>query len=111
VPFTGLPETAAGIPERRHAGPKNLIGIACSGVLGMEVSGCVDDKTDPANRVILDFRNRSLARQVAESTAVKIYITYGAGQFPGFFAELQSLDPSFAVCSVKGIRPMMLPVS
>jgi hypothetical protein len=29
--------------------------------------------------------------------------------FPGFFAELQQLDPEFAIHAVKGVRPMTLP--
>lgn len=88
---------------------KKLIGIVCRGVLGMAVSGMLDDEHDPKQRVILDFRNKVLARFVTESKAEKIYITYGAAHFPGFFAELQKLDPRFRIQSVKGVRPMSLP--
>jgi hypothetical protein len=91
-------------PEQRR-----LAGIVCRGVLGMAVSGALGGETDPANRIIVDFRNRVLARFVAESTADKIYITYGAAHFPGFFAELRKRDPSFAIRTVKGVRPMTLP--
>jgi hypothetical protein len=78
-------------------------------VLGMAVSGALGEPSDPANRIIVDFRNRTLARIVDESKADKIYITYGAAHFPGFLAELQKRDPKFAIRSVKGVRPMMLP--
>lgn len=88
---------------------KKLAGIVCRGVLGMAVSGALGEENDPSNRVIVDFRNKTLARFVAESKADKIYITYGAAHFPGFFAELQKLDPKFAIRSVKGVRPMTLP--
>jgi hypothetical protein len=88
---------------------KKLAGIVCRGVLGMAVSGSLGEEKDPANRVIVDFRNQTLARFVADSKADKIYITYGAAHFPGFLAELKKRDPAFAVRSVKGVRPMTLP--
>jgi hypothetical protein len=88
---------------------KKLAGIVCRGVLGMAVSGALGEENDPANRVIVDFRNKTLARFVAESPADQIYITYGAAHFPGFFAELKKRDPKFAIRSVKGVRPMTLP--
>jgi hypothetical protein len=89
-------------------GQKRLAGIVCRGVLGMVVSGKLSDPEDPTNRLIIDFRNKSLARSVATATAEKIYITYGAAHFPGFFAELQKLDANFQIRAVKGVRPMTL---
>lgn len=88
---------------------KKLAGIVCRGVLGMAVSGALGEEKDPANRVIVDFRNKTLARFVDESKSDKIYITYGAAHFPGFLGELQKRDPRFAIRSVKGVRPMTLP--
>ena len=88
---------------------KKLIGIACRGLLGMAASGRLSDKDDPMARLVLDYRNRVLARLVAESRADRIYITYGAAHFPGFVAELQRLDPAFTLRAVKGVRPMALP--
>lgn len=104
-PFGGVLEyLAQATPEQ-----KKLAGIVCRGVLGMAVSGALGEEKDPASRVIVDFRNQTLARFVDESKADKIYITYGAAHFPGFLAELQKRDPKFAVRSVKGVRPMTLP--
>ncbi|MGE5666327.1 MAG: hypothetical protein ACM3ZD_06830 [Betaproteobacteria bacterium] len=104
-PFGGVLEyLAQATPEQ-----KKLAGIVCRGVLGMAVSGALGEERDPASRVIVDFRNQTLARFVDESKADKIYITYGAAHFPGFLAELQKRDPKFAVRSVKGVRPMTLP--
>jgi hypothetical protein len=88
---------------------KRLAGIVCRGVLGMAVSGALGQGNDPSSRIIVDFRNRTLARFVDESSADKIYITYGAAHFPGFLAELQKRDPKFSIRSVKGVRPMTLP--
>lgn len=98
-----------GIVQGATPAQKRLAGIVCRGVLGMAVSGALGAQNDPTQRVILDFRNRTLARFVDESTADKIYITYGAAHFPGFVAELQKRDPKFVVRSVKGVRPMTLP--
>lgn len=100
--FLGIVEGAT--PEQ-----KKLAGIVCRGVLGMAVSGELGEEKDPSSRIILDFRNQKLARFVAESKSDKIYIIYGTAHFPGFFAELQKLDPKFAIRSVKGVRPMTLP--
>jgi hypothetical protein len=104
-PFGGALEyLAQATPEQ-----KKLAGIVCRGVLGMAVSGALGEEQDPASRVILDFRNKTLARFVADSSADKIYITYGAAHFPGFFAELRKRDPAFTLRSMKGVRPMTLP--
>jgi hypothetical protein len=99
--FLGIVEGAT--PEQ-----KKLAGIVCRGVLGMAVSGALGEEKDPANRVIVDFRNQTLARFVDESKSDKIYITYGAAHLPGFFAELKKRDPKFEIRAVKGIRPMTL---
>ena len=74
----------------------------------MAISGVVGDKADPVERIILDFRNRALARSVADASADKIYITYGAAHFPGFLKDLQALDPAFKVTSLRWVRPMSL---
>lgn len=87
---------------------KRLIGILCRGVMGLSVIGTADGKQATMQRIILDFRNRALARTVSQSPAEKIYITYGAAHFPGFLKELQALDPAFAVKSIRWVRPMTL---
>ncbi len=88
---------------------QRLIGILCRGALGMTVSGSAGKDSSPMQRVILDYRNRALARFVAQSPADKIYITYGAAHFPGFLKELQTLDPAIRVQSLRWVRPMSLP--
>lgn len=87
---------------------KRLIGILCRGVMGMSIAGTIGKKDKTMERVILDFRNRALARFVAGSAADKIYITYGAAHFPGFLADLQTLDPAMKVQSLRWVRPMSL---
>ena len=87
---------------------KKLAGIVCRRVLGMAVSCALGEENDPSNRIIVDFRNKRLARYVDESKSDKIYITYGAAHFPGFLAELKHRDSKFSLRSVKGVRPMTL---
>lgn len=88
---------------------KRLVGILCRGVMGMSIAGAIGKKDSAMERVILDFRNRALARFVADSSADKIYITYGAAHFPGFLKDLQALDPAIKVQSLRWVRPMSLP--
>ncbi len=88
---------------------KRLVGILCRGFMGMSIAGAIGEKDATMEKVILDFRNRALARFVAESQAEKIYITYGAAHFPGFLKDLQALDPAMKVQSLRWVRPMSLP--
>lgn len=94
---------------RTTRGQKKGIGIVRRGVLGRASSGALGAEKNPTNRIVLDVRNQSLARFVADVQAHKIDITYGAVHFPGFFAELQKLDPAFSIHAIKGVRPMVLP--
>lgn len=98
-----------GVIERATPGQRRLVGIVCRGVLGMAISGRLGNDDPVGNRIILDFRNRALARTVAESPADRIYITYGAAHLPGFLAELRRLDPAFEIRAIRGVRPMTLP--
>ncbi|MBY0362865.1 MAG: hypothetical protein K2X45_13245 [Phreatobacter sp.] len=87
---------------------QRLVGILCRGFMGMSIAGAIGEKDATLERVILDYRNRALARFVAESPAEKIYITYGAAHFPGFLKDLQALDPAMTVQSLRWVRPMSL---
>ncbi len=88
---------------------KRLVGILCRGFMGMSIAGAIGAKDTTLEPVILDFRNRALARFVAQSTSDKIYITYGAAHFPGFLKELQAHDAAMRVQSLRWVRPMSLP--
>ena len=88
---------------------KRLVGILCRGFMGLSMAGVIGKKDATFEKVILDFRNRALARFVAESPADKIYITYGAAHMSGFLKALQALDPAIMVQSLRWVRPMLLP--
>jgi hypothetical protein len=88
---------------------KRLVGIVCRGVMGMTISGALGGEDPIMRPIILAYRNRALANVVAKSTDSKIYITYGAAHFPGFWTDLQALDPTFKLQSLRWVRPMTLP--
>lgn len=88
---------------------KRLVGILCRGFMGMSIAGAIGEKDATMERIILEYRNRALARFVAQSAAEKIYITYGAAHFPGFLKDLQAFDPAMKIQSLQWVRPMTLP--
>ncbi|MCZ8258981.1 MAG: hypothetical protein O9333_02475 [Beijerinckiaceae bacterium] len=97
-----IANVGAATPEQ-----KNLIGILCRGIMSQVISGAAS--ADPIERIILDFRNRALARFIQDSEATKIYITYGAKHFTGVVADLKTLDPAWTVQSIQWGRAMSNP--
>jgi len=59
--------------------------------------------------VLLDLRNRHLAKEIVGSGADKIYINYGAAHLPGMVAELRKLNPDWRVVSPKWMRAIEAP--
>jgi hypothetical protein len=66
-------------------------------------------KGDPMDPVLLDLRNRHLAKEIVGSGADKIYINYGAAHLPGVVAELRKLNPDWRVVSPKWMRAIEAP--
>lgn len=60
-------------------------------------------------KVILDFRNRALVKQILSDPHDKIYITYGAEHLKGVIALLQKADPRWKVESVTWSVPVEAP--
>jgi hypothetical protein len=87
---------------------KTLGGVACRGLFTLS-QPAPDSPPGHMEPVILDFRNRSLAQQIMQSTDDKIFITYGAAHLPGLVAELRKLDSKWAVGSVKWMRTIEAP--
>jgi pheromone shutdown protein TraB len=58
--------------------------------------------------VVLDFRNRHLARQLLDDKRPKIYVTYGAAHLPGVM-EIMQREPGWKVESVKWMRTISAP--
>ena len=92
--------------ENATPGQRALVGVACRAIMTRTLSA----KTEPSalDPVILDFRNRELAKRI-ESGPDKIYITYGAGHLPGLLEDLRALNPAWEVGSVKWMRAIEAP--
>ena len=93
--------------DRATPGQQALIGAACRGVLNRQLARGDDDT--PINAVVLDFRNRALARRIVESPHDRIYVTYGAGHLPGLLNDLKAINPAWEVKSVKWARTIAPP--
>jgi hypothetical protein len=98
--------TLLGMVQGATPGQRQLIGYACRGWM----STILGSKSAPSalDPVILDFRNRELAKRI-EAGPDKIYITYGAGHLPGLIAELKASDPAWDVGSIKWMRAIDTP--
>jgi hypothetical protein len=88
---------------------KALGGIACRGLWTLLLQRPGDQAPGHLDAVVLDFRNRALARRIAQGPHDKIFITYGSAHLPGLLAELRQLDPRWAVGSVKWLRTIEAP--
>lgn len=93
--------------DQTTPGQQVLIGTACRGVLNMITAH--DDESDPINKVVIDYRNRELARRIAQSPSDKIYVTYGAGHLPGLLQDLKAMDPAWEIKSIKWERTIDAP--
>ncbi len=92
---------------------KKISGILCRGVLswvlGKSARTSPGEIKQPLGPVILDFRNRFLARKALEDSAKKIFVLYGANHFNGVFALLKAANPAWKVVSVKWLRGIRKP--
>lgn len=94
--------------KRGSPSQKALGGLTCRGLFSLN-QAAVNTTAGRMEPVILDFRNRALARRIMQSTDDRIFITYGAAHLPGLVAELRKLDPKWAVGSVKWLRTIEAP--
>lgn len=97
--------------ERRNQGtdPRRdtLVGTLCRGLMThvMRRSNAGGGELDP---VVLDFRNRNLARRLLTDPRAKIYVTYGAAHLPGVMALMKD-EPGWKVGSIKWMRTIAAP--
>ena len=90
------------------ASQKTLGGVACRGLFSLN-QPAEDSPPGHMEPVILEFRNRALAKRIMQSMDDKIFITYGSAHLPGLVAELRKLDPNWNVGSVKWLRTIEAP--
>ncbi|MBJ3783733.1 hypothetical protein [Devosia sediminis] len=87
-------------------GQQSLIGVACRGYM----TWLLGQKSEPSDLdpIILDFRNRELAKKIEEGPD-KIFITYGANHLPGLLETLRASDPNWEIGSIKWMRGIDTP--
>ncbi|WP_412469914.1 hypothetical protein [Oceanospirillum sp. RT-1-3] len=90
-------------------GQKKLAGIVCRGFMSKKIGQSDGGKVANIEPVILDYRNRELAKRITNDTNKKIFITYGAKHFSGVFELLKENDPKWEVRSVKWMRAIESP--
>ena len=111
------PAASGGAPMQRavqwlqhgSASQQALGGVVCRGLWTLLLQAPGDKAPGPLDAVVLDFRNRALARRIQQAPHDKIFVTYGAAHLPGLVAELRALDPRWTVGSVKWLRTIEAP--
>lgn len=88
-------------------GQRRILGLACRGWMTMLMTNST--KPSPMDPVVLDFRNRELAKRIESSSDDKIFMTYGAEHLHGLLDLLQADDPAWEVKSVKWMRTIEMP--
>lgn len=87
--------------EKATDSQRGMTGLVCRGLMNM---GLKRSESGPLDKVILDFRNRKLAEKIAAYPGDRIYITYGAKHLPGVLADLQAIDPAWAITAERWVR-------
>ena len=91
---------AAGADSRR-----DIVRQLCAGVMSLFIDEAALQRVPwPLSAVIIDFRDRALARRIADDPRPRIYVVYGAGHYAGLIRELIALDPRWQVSSREEIR-------
>lgn len=85
-----------------------LAGTLCRGFMTYVMRRSGQGGGGDLDPVVLDFRNRHLARQLLDDKRPKIYVTYGAAHLPGVM-EIMQREPGWKVESVKWMRTISAP--
>lgn len=93
---------------------RNLAGTVCRGIMTIvsrprPATQAADPERDPLDAVILDYRNRELAKRILADTHPSIFMTYGSAHLPGVYALLKKADARWKVESVKWMRSIAAP--
>ncbi len=89
-------------------GQKYVTGVLCRGLVSRQFAS-VGPKGGALDPVILDFRNRALARRIADYPGDKMFVTYGAAHLPGTIEELRRIDPAWTMKTIKWTRAIGSP--
>jgi hypothetical protein len=95
--------------ESGSEGQKKLAGIVCRGIMTLAFAPKENEEPGQFDPLIIDFRNRALAKRIIEDPHDKIFITYGARHLPGVLELLKQQDPNWKVATVKWMRTIEAP--
>ncbi|TVV71033.1 hypothetical protein FOY91_17720 [Sphingomonas solaris] len=91
-------------------GQREIGGVLCRGFMTLVMrKDASADSEDQSEKLILDYRNRVLARALLDDPRPRIYVTYGAKHLPGVLRLLQRNDPRWRIASVKWLRTIDRP--
>jgi len=102
---------AAAYVEKAGPGAKHIAGIIGRGLLTVGTASASLEPINPRSKdpVIIEYRNRELAKRLIESSDKMIFVTYGPPLFAGVIAILQQQNPAWKVESVKWTRTLAAP--
>lgn len=95
--------------ESGSEGQKKLAGIVCRGIMTLAQAPKENEEPGEFDPIIIDYRNRALAKRIIEDPHDKIFITYGARHLSGVLENLQQRDPNWKVATVKWMRTIEAP--
>ncbi len=95
--------------ESGSEGQKKLAGIVCRGIMTLAQAPKENEESGKFDPIILDYRNRALAKRIMEDPHDKIFITYGARHLSGVIELLKQQDPNWKVATVKWMRTIEAP--
>ena len=88
---------------------KSLVGVICRGYMTILLTAETEKQPGPFAPLILDFRNRALAKRIVEDPRDKIFITYGSHHLSGVLDLLMKQDPAWKIGSLKWIWTIEVP--
>ena len=88
---------------------KSLMGVVCRGYMTMALTANEEKEPGPFEPIVLDFRNRELAKRIVDDSHDKIFITYGSRHLSGVLDLLVKQNPAWHVASLKWIRTIEVP--
>lgn len=84
---------------------QRIVRKLCAGVMSLFIDEAAMQRVPwPLSAVIIDYRDRALARRIVDDPRARIYVVYGAGHHQGLIRELTALDPRWQVRSREDIR-------
>lgn len=88
---------------------RKLAGIVCRGIMTLALAPKKNEDSGKFDAIIVDFRNRALAKRIIDDRHDNIFITYGARHLSGVLDYLKQQDPNWKIATVKWMRTIEVP--